>query len=209
MWMDTYPPLRKSHALLGQVAEGNNHHTGYIPQSDYTPTTAESDDFDACMEALNAYTYNNGSKPLTIPQEVYCQMAMYSPAGLALILADREAFLKANPNLAPYPTSPYPSRTNTYIVQQGQPYQYDIRAPTTQQRPYPTTTPLSNRYPTIEATRVATPPGGVASTPTPAPAFGPALTQQRTRQQLPKQYTKNNNANSQANLLPTGDQILA
>jgi hypothetical protein len=83
---------RKSHALLGQVTEGTNQHLGYTPQLDYNPTPSESGDLDACLEAFNAYTFNYGNKPFTIPHEVYRQMAMYSPAGLALLLADREAY---------------------------------------------------------------------------------------------------------------------
>jgi hypothetical protein len=35
------------------------------------------EDLDACLEAFNTSTYNNGNKPLTIPREVYHQMAMY------------------------------------------------------------------------------------------------------------------------------------
>jgi hypothetical protein len=204
------PANCKSHALIGQVAEGNHQHTGCTPQPDYNPNIAESDDLDACIEAFNAYTYNNGSKPLTIPRDVYRQMAMYSPVGLALLLADREAYLKANPNPAPYTTPTFPLRPNTYGVPQGQPTHmvYDTRAPNTQQRTYPTNTPCPNRYnnPPPEATRVTPITGGAAHPPVNVPSR--AMQPQQTGQQLPKQYTKIP-ADTQANLFQTGDQMLA
>jgi hypothetical protein len=136
---------------------------------------------------------------------------MYSPAGLALLLADREAYLKANPNPTPYATSPYPSRTNTYGGPQGQPTHmvYDTRAPPTQQRSYPAaTTPYPNRYnnPPHDATRITPVTGGTAPTPVHVPS--PAMAHQQTGQPLPKQYTKPP-PDTQANLLQTGYQMLA